>query len=63
MNNMKKKLVAAAALSLVGCAVVLAPAAVWAGNERDTIKIQDCIKESGAPQFLSCHDLESLDIR
>lgn len=51
------------ALSLVAGAIFLAPVNVLASNNRNTVKIPQCIENTGAPQFLTCNDLEMLDIR
>ena len=32
----------------------------FAGTERDTTKIPQCIKESAAPQFITCDDASML---
>jgi len=60
MKNMTYNLVLAAAL--FGLTLTLAPNAM-AENDRNTIKIQDCLKTSAAPTFLTCNDLDMLDIR
>lgn len=60
---MKKKWITLVGIGLFSSAMFLAPANIWASNNRDTTKIAPCIKNSAAPQFLTCNDLDVLDIK